>query len=187
MNRNWLLIVLVFSLALNVGAVGTFAYLRYQDRPSAGQPAPLDQGAVTLPEIWSSLDLDQEQQRTMRSLMPEHRRRIMGFRMEMQQKRQELFKLMQTGESSWRAIQSKIQEISGLQRKLEEEVVHFVLETQKILKPEQKAAFLKVMEHCLAFRGGGMGQPCGPGLRRGKGRGMGLGKFGPLAPPKGSP
>ncbi len=187
MNRNWLLIVLVFSLALNVGAVGAFAYLRYQDRPIVGLAAPSEQGPVTLPELWSSINLDLEQQRTMRGLMPKHRQRIMGLRMEMQQKRQELFKLMEAGESSWSAMQAKIQEISGLQGKLEEEVAHFLLESQKILKPEQRAAFLQVMGKCLAVRGGGMGQPCGPGFRRGKGKGMGLGKFGPLAPPQGSP
>ena len=45
MKRDWLLYLVIFSLALNVGTISTFAYLRWKDRqwappPSASAPMP---------------------------------------------------------------------------------------------------------------------------------------------------
>lgn len=36
MRRDWLLYLVIFSLALNLGTIGTFAYLYWR-----GQPGPL--------------------------------------------------------------------------------------------------------------------------------------------------
>ena len=50
MKRDWLLYLMIFSLALNVGAIGTFAYLYWQgpgpSSPARGGPrafSPIDE------------------------------------------------------------------------------------------------------------------------------------------------
>ena len=41
MKRDWLIYLLMFSLALNLGTIGTIVYLRYQDHPQvAASPMP---------------------------------------------------------------------------------------------------------------------------------------------------
>ncbi len=41
MKRDWLIYLVMFSLALNLGTIGTIVYLRYQDQQKlAAGPAP---------------------------------------------------------------------------------------------------------------------------------------------------
>lgn len=181
MKRDWLLYLVIFSLALNLGTIGTFAYLRYQDQRVAavGPPPP----PLPMRELWRHLKLEGEQRQALRSLLPEHRQRVRACRAELAQKRQELFTLIKEGAPE-AAIPGKIREISQLQGNLEEEVVRFLLEVQKHLKPEQKAAFLALMERRLLPAPGGRGRPCRrPGGPPGPGRGPGRGPGPPGCPP----
>ncbi len=173
MKRDWLLYLVIFSLALNAGTIGAFAYLRYQDRQATAvkeEPPPLPFG-----EMWRRLNLDQEQRRTLRQLAPEHHRRVWALRRELAEKRRELFTLLRSTEApAWPAVQAKIREVSNLQGKLEEEVVQHLLTVQKHLKPEQKAIFADLLEQRLRPFQEGMGGPMGP-----RGRGPGWGRRGP--------
>jgi len=168
MKRDWLLYLVIFSLALNLGSIGTFAYLRFQDRRDA---APTKEPLPRHPrEFWGRLNLDGGQLQTLRSLMPEHRRRLGDLRLELAQKRQELLALMKKEDAPWPEIQGKIREISQLQGRLEEEVVRHLLQFQKHLRPEQRTAFLAFVEQRLKFFRGAMGRPSGqPGPGQGPG------------------
>jgi len=173
MRRDWLLYLVIFSLALNVGTIGTFAYLRYRDRQEASVREELP--PMPMREMWRRLNLDQEQRQAFRKLVPEHRRRVRAWRGDLAEKRQELFTLLRTEESpDWPAVQAKIREISDLQGKLEEEVVQHLLTVRKQLKPEQKEVFVGLLEQRLRpFHGrrgprrGGHGPPMH--MRRGPG------------------
>ncbi len=176
MKRDWLLYLVIFSLALNVGTIGTFAYLRYQDRQDAAVRKELP--PIPMREMWRRLNLDQEQRRCLRQMLPEHRRRVRALRWDLAEKRRELFTLLRTEESpAWPAVQAKIREISDLQGKLEEEVVRHLLTLQKQLKPEQKAVFMSLLEQRLRPFQGRMGP------RRGRHGPPGDMRWGPGPPP----
>lgn len=184
MKRNWLLYLVIFSLALNFGTIGTLVYLRYADqRPAAPPEAPRP---LPLRELWGALNMDPDQRQALRGLLPEHRRRVMEVRGELAQKRQELFDLVKEEAPPWSAIQAKVQEISALQGGVEEEMVRFLLEFKKHLKPEQHAAFVDLVQQRLGKALAGMGRGCGPpGPPHGRGRGMGPmgpGPRGPMGP-----
>jgi Spy/CpxP family protein refolding chaperone len=167
MKRDGLLYLVIFSLALNVGAIGTFAYLRYRDRQAAAVKEELP--PLPFREMWRSLNLDQEQRQTLRQLVPEHRRRVRTLRGELAEKRRELFTLLRSSDSpAWPAVQAKIREVSELQGKLEEEVIQHLLTVQKQLKPEQKAIFAHLLEQRLRPFQERMGGPMGMGPRRGR-------------------
>ena len=158
MKRNWLLYLVIFSLALNLGTIGTLVYLRYQDqaqRLSREIPPPLPMRA-----LWRDLKLDPSQRQALHGLFPEHRGKVMEIRGELAQKRQELFNLLSDEAPALPAVQAKVGEISVLQGKLEEELVRFLLEFKKHLKPEQSAAFLGLVQTRLDKTLGG---PFGPG------------------------
>ncbi len=172
MKRNWLLYLVIFSLALNFGTIGTLLYLRYQGPPPGG---PGELPPMPMRELWGALNLEPGQRQALRELFPEHRRRILEMRTSLAQKRQELFNLMQQESPSWEALRAKVQEISTFQGQLEEEMTRFMLEMKKNLKPEQRAAFLNLMQARLE-RGGPPGRPWGPpGRGRGFGKGPGMG------------
>jgi Spy/CpxP family protein refolding chaperone len=181
MKRDWLLYLVIFSLALNFGTIGTFAYLRYQDqKPAVGKEFPPPMG---LRELWHGLNLNQAQRQDLRRLLPDHRRRVRAIRGELAQKRQELFDLIKGEAPALNAIQAKIREISTLQGKLEEEMVRFLLELKTRLSPEQHAAFVSLVQGRLERALGGRGR-CGPG-RRGRMMRRGPGPGGPPPPPPG--
>jgi Spy/CpxP family protein refolding chaperone len=186
MKRDWLLYLVIFSLALNFGTIGAFAYWRYQNQqaPSA-KTAP---GPMGLRDLRLALKLDQEQRQTLHRLAPEHRRRVDLLRREMMGKRQELFDLLKGEKPDWSAVQAKIREISAQQGRLEEEVVQFLLECKKHLRPEQQTAFVSLVERrlCNPRR-----DSCGPirghrgprGGHQGQGLGRGPGPHGGPPPP----
>lgn len=167
--------LVIFSLALNFGTIGTFAYLRYWDQTqkfSQELPPPMP-----MRDLWRTLKLDRAQRQAVHGLFLEHRAKVMEIRRELFNNRQELFELLKAEQPAMGAIRAKIGEISALQGKLEEELVRHLLEFRKQLKPEQRTAFLDLVQTRLdkALRG-----PCGPRSgRRGPWRG------GPLGPPPG--
>lgn len=178
MKRNWLLYLVIFSLALNVGTVGTFIYLRYQDhtqRTAREMPPPLP-----LHTLWRSLNLDASQRRALHGLFPEHRDKVRELREGLFKKRQELFGLLTNEPPDQTAIRAKVREISVLQGQLEEELMRFLLEFKKNLKPEQTTVFLDLVQTRLdkALR-----RHCGPGDGRGLRFGQGLGRGPGMGPP----
>ena len=173
MKRDWLIYLLMFSLALNLGTIGTIVYLRYQDHPQvAASPAP-----PPLPpkSLWRELKMDESQRQALRRLFPEHHQKVKAVRQEFSQKRQELFDLIKAESTSWSAIQAKVQEISALQGSLELEMTRFMLEFKKYLNPEQHAAFLNLVQTRLGCGPDGACEPGGPGGGRRRGAGMGRG------------
>jgi len=163
----------MFSLALNLGTIGTIVYLRSQDQQRlAAGPAP-PPPPLPMKSLWRELKLDESQRQTLRRLFPEHHQKVKAVRQELTQKRQELFELMKAESIPWSAIQAKVQEISTLQGGLEEEMARFMLEFKKDLNPEQHAAFLKLVQTRLGCGPEGACDPGGPGGGRRRGPGMG--------------
>jgi Spy/CpxP family protein refolding chaperone len=178
MNRNWLLYLMIFSLALNAGAIGTFAYLYWQGPP--GAPPPVESAPMPFRHLLRELNLDQQQRQTLRAMAPEHRQKVRGLEEDLLEQRQQLFALIkQENLPEWPPVQAKIKEINNLQLQLEEEKVHHLMDIQKNLRPDQRQVLLTQLEKRLP-------QCCGPG--RGRGMGMrrhrrGPGPHGPMGPP----
>ena len=193
MKQNWLIYLVIFSLALNLGTISTFAYLRHQDQHDKGVgPVP----PPPLRALWRELNLDNSQRQALRCLFPEHRQKVNEVRQELAQKRQELFNLIQNDATPMSAIQAKVKEISALQGSLEEEMIRFMLAFRKTLNPQQQAALLsKLQTHlcgpgaCGPMMGSGFGRHRDRGMGRGLGPGMGMGPGGgpPPAPPMEGP
>jgi Spy/CpxP family protein refolding chaperone len=179
-KRDWLIYLVMFSLALNLGTIGTIVYLRYQDQQKlAAGPAP-PPPPLAPNSLWRELKLDESQRQTLRRLFPEHHQKVKAVRQELAQKRQELFDLIKAESTPWSAIQAKVREVSALQGSLEEEMARFMLEFKKNLNPEQHAAFLNLVQTRLGCGPEGACGPGGPGdgRRRSPGMGRGMGPRG---------
>jgi len=161
MKRNWLLYLVIFSLALNLGTIGTLVYMRWQTPP----PPPLPPEATPLPfrQMLSELKLDPQQRQVFKSLAPDHWRKVRELQQELAQQRQELFALIkQENLPDWPPVQSKIREIGSLQLRLEEEKVQHLLDVQKNLTPEQRRLLVTNLERRLSHFWGKPGRHRGP-------------------------
>ncbi|MCK9378115.1 MAG: periplasmic heavy metal sensor [Syntrophobacterales bacterium] len=154
MKRNFWIYLLVFSLALNLGGLATYVYMRYQTRGFWRESAP----QKLFQEMWGSLNLEPGQKQALESLLPEHRRRVRELREGLAQKRRELFEITKEGTDAWPAMQAKVKEVSALQGQLEAEVLRFCLAFQEHLKPEQKGAFIMFVERRMINAQGGRGR-----------------------------
>ncbi|MFP3867645.1 MAG: Spy/CpxP family protein refolding chaperone [Desulfobacteraceae bacterium] len=161
MNRNWLVYLVIFSLALNLGTIGVVAYLHYQNKAAAD--LPLKPPPPGLRGLFRELNLDQDQKQTLRRLFPEHRQAVAKLRQEIAQKRLELFELLKPAEPSAEAIAAKIKEINAIQGNLENEQARFLLEVKKTLRPEQREQLLALIGQRLLPRLGRMGLRCPDG------------------------
>ena len=162
MKRDWLLYLVIFSLALNLGTIGTFAYLHWQGWSEP--PAPPEAAPLPFRKLMRELNLDRQQHQVLRAMAPEHRRKVRELQGELAQQRLELFALIKQDRlPDWPPVQVKIREVGGLQIRLEEEKVHHLLEVQKNLRPEQRQILLTQLEKRLP--------QCCPGGRD-RGRGM---------------
>ncbi len=172
MKRDWLLYLVIFSLALNVGTIGAVVYLRHQDHQTlvAGHLPPPP--PMPLRTLWRELNLDDSQRQTLQDLFPEHRRKVGELRHELAHRRVELFNLIRDDATAWSVVQAKIQEISALQGSLELEMTRFMLAFKKNLNPAQHAVFLNLVQMRLCSPGGPC-DPIGPGKGRRGGPGMG--------------
>lgn len=148
MRRNWLLYLVIFSLALNLGTIGTLAYMHWQRPPEP--PPPPEKVPLPFPRLLGELRLDQQQRQTLRAMAPEHWRKVKKLQQELLQHRQELFSLIrQENLPEWPPVQAKIREIGNLQLQLEEEKVHHLLTVQKNLRPEQRQMLIIQLEKRL--------------------------------------
>ncbi|MBW1917515.1 MAG: periplasmic heavy metal sensor [Deltaproteobacteria bacterium] len=174
MKRDWLVYLVIFSLALNLGTIGVVAYLHYQNKQEEVQP--LKPPPPGLKGLFKELNLDRDQKQTLRRMFPEHRQAVMKLRQEIAQKRLELFDLLKPAEPSSEAIAAKIKEITAIQGNLENEEARFLLEMKKALRSEQQEQLLEVIGQRLIPRLTGLGlkcpnrKPC-PSMGRGQGRG----------------
>jgi Spy/CpxP family protein refolding chaperone len=154
MKSNFWVGLLVFSLALNLGVLATYAYMHYQGRLSWRESAPLQR----FQDMWGALNLDPGQKQALENLLPEHRRRVRDLRAGLAQKRWELFGMTKEGTEAWPAMQAKVKEVSALQGQLEEEVLRFCLACQEHLKPEQKTEFITFINRRMFGIQGGKGR-----------------------------
>jgi len=157
-SSSWLLFLLVFSLALNLGSLGALAFRRWQ--VGGGVPRQISGPCLTIKELCRILPLEAAQCRQFQGMLPGHRQSRRRLLAELTGKRAELLALLEQDSPSWPEIQGKIKEISTRQGKLEEETVRLLWEWQQHLEPGQRKTLLSLLEgrqSGLPFKGQAFG------------------------------
>jgi len=177
MKRNWLLYLVIFSVALNLGTIGALVYFRYQ---SPSGPPPMDEGKSPrgLFGFLHALNLDPNQQKLLKQCFPAHRQEIKTLQQQLYQQRQRLYDLINQPQPNETEIAAQITAINNIQNALEQETARFLLEIKRNLRPEQQEVLLQRVEQRLC--GPGM---CGPESEHRRGRGRGGPRHTPPGPP----
>ena len=176
MKKNWLVYLVIFSLALNLGTLGAFIYFRLQPPP---EPPLMHEGRPPggFMGFLHSLNLDPEQQKLLKQNFPAHRQQIKELRQQLNQQRQKLYELINQAQPNETEIAAQITTINNIQNALEQEMARFLLQVKQNLRPEQQELLLQRVGQRL----------CGPGFcgRNGGGHGRGMDRCRDrMAPPK---
>lgn len=164
MKRNWLLFAFLFSLALNLGALGAWGYYRLTAPP----PPPPPPGGWLPPgfgRLLHNLQLDPEQRVKLQQYFQEQHQRLREPRLRLAQARSELVSLLQAETPDEAAILAKVQEIVAYQGQLEHQVAQALLVTARVLRPEQKKELVANLTRCFCRPNGHSGRPPGEWLR----------------------
>lgn len=142
MKQKILIIALVASVALNVGALATFAYR------SATMPKPPEPPG----RLAEELGLTDEQRETMRARREKTFEEMKPLRRQLHAKRGEVLELLKEPEVDAARRDKLFAEIADLQMRLELRAFENMYETKRLLRPEQQERFVGHIEERFRHR-----------------------------------
>jgi Spy/CpxP family protein refolding chaperone len=163
MTRRTLAILLVISVGINVGIIGTLAYNYFKFKKGVGR------GPEGLSRWFEErFDLSPEQAKEVDDIISSDREEMDDLRSKIDAKMEELAALLDEDDPDRQAIEDVISDLSSLRYEIEKSVVENMLEIRGVLTPEQVEEFNEDMGRHLC-------PPRGMGGRKGWGRGGRMG------------
>jgi len=173
-RRWWLVIVLLLSLGVNVGIVAALMGHRWigeiskpKEKPPDGQAIPLPNGQEGVPQrvvrLADQLGLEGDQRRKFISLQGGFFADTLRLRTDQAETQRELRRELAAPAPSQAKIDSLLQESGNTFMALEKAMAQNVVESRKLLKPDQERKFLKLLARLRFGQGGQGGQGGGQG------------------------
>jgi Spy/CpxP family protein refolding chaperone len=142
MKSKWLTVILVLSLAINAGVLVSMGYHYYVNAstPSTA-PCPMSPGDS---HLYQSLGLSNLQLAKMEPLAQKFHGRLGELGALMEKKKETLIALLQK-DSDPASIENLRKEMAGIQDEIQKEVIVHIMESKKILDPQQQQRFFDLM------------------------------------------
>ncbi len=146
MRSKWLMIVLFLSLAVNAGVLAATGYYYYRTTsPTPSAPCPMSPGDS---HLYQSLDLSKTQLSKMEPIAQKFHGRLGELAALMEQKKETLIALLQK-DSDPMSIENLRKEMAGIQDEIQKEVITHIMESKKILDPDQQQRFFNLMRQSM--------------------------------------
>jgi Spy/CpxP family protein refolding chaperone len=171
----WLLII---SLAFNVGFGATYGVRTYSPAPASDAKTDGDLSPRLM--IYDELELSEAQREELEQINRDLLEQINAIRKQMFEARRALADLIIADETDQDAIERHLDEMSDIQRRMQQLVVEHLLLERQLLGPEQRARFDDMIQRRIfpgrpdRGHGGGRGGRRGPDRDRGAWRGPDL-------------
>jgi Spy/CpxP family protein refolding chaperone len=143
MKRKLFLLGLILLSIINVAALGTWIYHRYHRRPQAVYDAHT---ATPTMLLCRELNLSSEQMERVQLLRKTFHQSVGPTSQALLTKRMALIDQFMFDKPDTIQINQIVQEIAGLQIKLQNQVVHYIAQEKKILQPEQQQRFFEILK-----------------------------------------
>jgi Spy/CpxP family protein refolding chaperone len=165
MKERTLIYLVVVLVVINVAALSAIIYQRFAN-PSWGAGRPRH-GMDMEPGMLGGLQLTSEQREVMMASRQRLDSLTAPMRVEIQKRRRELLVEMDGDHPDTALIGHLVTDIGGLQVEIEKAMIHRLLDDGRVLRPEQRRAFLRLIE----MRARGQERPMfEPGKGFGRGR-----------------
>jgi Spy/CpxP family protein refolding chaperone len=147
MKSRWLTVVLILSLAINAGVFLSMGYHYYVNAstPSTA-PCPMSPGDS---HLYQSLGLSKIQLSKMEPLAQKFHARLAELGALMEEKKKILVTLLQE-DSDPVSIENLRKEMAGIQDEIQKEVIVHIMESKKILDPQQQQRFFDLIRQNMA-------------------------------------
>ena len=142
MKSKWLTVVLVLSLAINAGVLVSMGYHYYVNASTpSSAPCPMSPGDS---HLYQSLGLSNLQLSKMEPLAQKFHGRLAELGAAMEEKKEALVTLLQKNSDPVK-IENLRKEMAGIQDEIQKEVIIHIMESKKILDPQQQQRFFDLM------------------------------------------
>ena len=142
MKSKWLTVVLVLSLAINAGVLVSMGYHYYVNASTpSSPPCPMSPGDS---HLYQSLGLSNLQLAKMEPLAQKFHGRLAELGSAMEEKKETLIALLQK-DSDPVSIENLRKEMAGIQDEIQKEVIVHIMESKRILDPQQQQRFFDLM------------------------------------------
>ncbi len=158
--KRTLILLLVFSLAVNLAAVVTFSYYWWSEaRLEKGRRrrSAARSGEVRPDLLRRRLDLRKDQMEEIERERDKMMTEIVSLREQSSEMRRELMALLEAEKFDRGKADSLLSEIAFLQVRIEKQVFEHLVEMRTVLTPEQKKLLLQMLERRLYH--GDVGRP----------------------------
>jgi Spy/CpxP family protein refolding chaperone len=146
MRSKWLILILILSLAINSAVLATVGYHYYRNVSTApSAPCPMSPGDS---HLYQSLGLSNIQLAKMEPLAQSFHGRLAELGTRMEEKKETLTNLLQK-DSDPASIENLRKEMAGIQDEIQKEVIIHIIESKKILDPNQQERFFDLMRQSM--------------------------------------
>jgi len=146
MRPKWLILILIFSLAINAGVLVSMGYHYYVNASTpSSAPCPMSPGDS---HLYQSLGLSKVQLSKMEPLAQKFHARLAELGALMEEKKETLTDLLQK-DSDPVKIENLRKEMAGIQDEIQKEVIIHIIESKKILDPNQQQRFFDLMRQSM--------------------------------------
>ena len=153
MKKKLFAFALALLIVINISALASLAYNRWL-RPSSKDASfrAVDSGTPFEKELC----LSGAQQNCLQDLMVSYNAEIKDIRYQMQEKKKALVNEMKKEPPDMASIGKLIEEINRLQAEIQKKAVLNIFQEKKILSPEQKERFFRMLENHVCPRKHGL-------------------------------
>ena len=142
MRSKWLTFLLILSLAINAAVLATLGYHYYHGTSlTQSAPCPMSPGDT---HLYQSLGLSDAQLSKMEPLAQKFHGRLAELGVAMEGKKELFVDLLAKGGDP-SGIENLRKEMAGIQDDIQKEVISHIIETKKILDPNQQQRFFDLM------------------------------------------
>lgn len=147
MKTNFLKLILVVSLALNISILGTAGYLYYKNSKYVSAPFGKK---INKEFLFKELSLSSEQKKMIEQKSIPFRAEIEGMKGEIVKKRKSLIDLIRQENPDREAIDNVIAEINKIQEEIQRMIVIHILEEKSLFDRGQQKKFLDFIENAMS-------------------------------------
>jgi Spy/CpxP family protein refolding chaperone len=146
MRSKWLILILILSLAINAGVLVSMGYHYYVNASTpSSAPCPMSPGDS---HLYQSLGLSNLQLSKMEPLAQKFHGRLAELGARMEEKKETLTNLLQKDNDPGK-IENLRKEMAGIQDEIQKEVIVHIMESKKILDPNQQQRFFDLMRQSM--------------------------------------
>ncbi|MFH1007874.1 MAG: periplasmic heavy metal sensor [Candidatus Latescibacterota bacterium] len=143
MRKKWLILALVFSVMVNVAAIGTIGFHWWRASHAASfLPPP---GGPMRGPMRRELSLDPDQMRELETHRKQMAQEIDHLQEELSEARNSMMALLRSADPDSTAVEEVLEEIMASQMAMERKVLHNLLRMKRELTPEQQEKLLRMM------------------------------------------